>query len=689
MESRQKCAIIAKYFSNRSQIYMNDKKLYSFDIFDTVLVRTWATTTDLFWQLGSDLHRQNLVSISEQRWLKLRVKSEQKARRNSSTGEVTLQEIYSYLCPKLNWSQSDAHIAMSREIELELNSLHPVLETASLIRNLHQAGEGVVYISDMYLDRDTIKLFLQKNNLWQDTDKLYVSSEIGLNKSSGKLFTYCLDRESLNSDSLIHTGDNIISDVEIPLSLGIKSVHFDKTQLNRYEKQVYKSTNLPLSLRSLIAGTSRLTRLQCQESTRDREIIWNTTSSVTAPVLFGFVYWCIKTSQQLGIKKLYFVSRDGQILLKIANIICKNWGYDDIECRYLYGSRQAWHFPAIQKIGENEIDWLFDPTSFLSVRSVCDRVNLNPSQIANHLIAQGFTESCWDRNLDRAERNSLKQVFSNIDVEKLILSIANQYREDTLAYFKQEGITDGEKFALVDIGWNGRLQRSFSNLLASSSLYPEGGVHGFYFGLSKRLKAFPSDRLLTYFCDVDNLLQKDVDIHKSLLEVFVAADHGGTIKYQQSEGRYQPVLRSERNDSAIDWGLTVQQTAVESFATILTENIDVSECQVEHFIEISAKILKQMTIFPSSDEAKVFGSFKTTEDQNDSIDYELSPVLGIRDFWLLLISNKKPNNSTWLSASFARSNTLSDFQIFVLQYFVYLRSILAAYQRKILFMFKK
>jgi predicted HAD superfamily hydrolase len=668
---------------------MTEKMLYSFDVFDTVLVRKWATTTDLFCKLGSDLYQQNLISISEQDWIKLRVKSEQKARRNSSTGEATLQEIYSYLRPKLNWSQSDAHTAMSREIELELNSLHPVLETASLIKNLHQAGQGVVYVSDMYLSRDTIKFFLQKNNLWQDTDKLYVSSEIGLNKSSGKLFTYCLERESLNSNSLIHTGDNIISDVEIPLSLGIKSIHFDKTQLNRYEKQVYKSTNLPLRLRSLIAGTSRLTRLQCQESTRDREIIWNTTSSVTAPVLFGFVYWCIKTSQQLGIKKLYFVSRDGQILLKIAKIICKNWGYDDIECRYLYGSRQAWHFPAIQKIGENELDWLFDPTSFLSVRSVCARVNLNPRQIADYLIAQGFTESFWDRNLNQAERNSLKQIFSNIDVEKSILSIASHYRQDTLAYFKQEGITDGEKFALVDIGWNGRLQRSFSNLLASNSLYPDGGVHGFYFGLSRRLKAFPSDKLLTYFCDVDNLLQKDVDIHKALLEVFMAADHGGTIKYRQSEGRYQPVLRSERNESAIGWGITVQQAAIESFATILTENIEGSECQVEHFVEISAKILKQMTMFPSSDEANVFGSFKTTEDQNDSIEYELSPVLGIRDFWLLLISNKSPYNNAWISASFARNNTLADFQIFVLQYLVYFRNILAAYRRKILFMVKK
>lgn len=665
------------------------KKVYSFDVFDTVLVRTWSKPTDLFWELASDLQQHNLISISAREWSCLRVKSEQNARRNSSSGEISLHTIYKVLSLKLNWSQAEAEQAIQQEIQLELESLRLVPETARLINDLHQSGEGVLYLSDMYLSYDVIKLFLEKNGIWKDIDKLYVSSEIGSNKSSGELFRHCLKEESLNADQMIHLGDNIISDVKVPLSLNIKSKHFSETQLNRYENQIYRSTNLPLKFRSLLAGSSRLTRLKHKGSSKHQEILWNTSSSVVAPVLFGFVYWCMKGARKLGIKKLYFVARDGQVLLKIAKVISKNWDYSDIECRYLYGSRQAWHFPAIQRIGQNELDWLFDPTSFLSVKSVCARVNLEPAQIIDCLISQGFPESSWEKNLDKAERNLLKEVFLDTETEKLIVSIASEYCKQAIGYFQQEGINDGDKFGLVDIGWNGRLQRSFSNLLAANSMYPDGGVYGFYFGLSRRLKACPTDELLTYFCDVSGAWQRDAFINKALLEVFVAADHGGTSKFQKIDGRYSPVLRSENNDSAINWGLTLQQDAVDFFAHQLTQNLQPEDCKIEHFVKASEMILRTMTMFPSQDEANVFGSFQTTEDQNDSISYDLSPVLGINDFLSLITINRKPHNNAWLSASFARNPNISRMQKNILQCFVASRNIIAVCQRKIFAMANK
>src|SRR5699024_7318970 len=57
-----------------------------------------------------------------------------------------------------------------------------------------------------------------------------------------------------------------------------------------------------------------------------------------APFLVCYVRWVLDQALQRGIKRLYFVARDGEVMYKIARQL-KRPG-DDIEMRYLYGSRR-------------------------------------------------------------------------------------------------------------------------------------------------------------------------------------------------------------------------------------------------------------------------------------------------------------------------------------------------------------
>jgi hypothetical protein len=68
-------------------------KIYSFDVFDTVLTRIWAKPKDLFWKVGHQLQQENLISIAAQDWRNLRIEAEKNARQTSATDEVTLQQI--------------------------------------------------------------------------------------------------------------------------------------------------------------------------------------------------------------------------------------------------------------------------------------------------------------------------------------------------------------------------------------------------------------------------------------------------------------------------------------------------------------------------------------------------------------------------------------------------------------------
>ncbi len=52
---------------------------------------------------------------------------------------------------------------------------------------------------------------------------------------------------------------------------------------------------------------------------------------------------------------------------------------------------------------------------------------------------------------------------------------------NALGYLKQEGLLDSVRYAVVDSGWVGTIQKSIRTLLAQER--PEIHIQGYYFGL--------------------------------------------------------------------------------------------------------------------------------------------------------------------------------------------------------------
>ncbi|MBD2431777.1 MULTISPECIES: HAD family hydrolase [Fischerella] len=639
------------------------KIVYSFDVFDTSITRIWAKPTDLFWELGDQLRQENLIQISPESWSHLRMEAERIVRETGPVYEVKLDEIYEHIARSLNWSTAEVERAKQKEIEIELLSLRPVPAIQKRIQSLYQANERVIYISDMYLPEEVIRNFLKENKVWTPGSTLYVSAETRINKGSGELFKYCLAQEAVKPSQLKHVGDNRQADVKVPKKLGISVEYFTQAHLNRYEQLIAQATQFPLKFRSLLAGASRLTRLQSQETSPHKKVIWETTASAIAPTLFGFVYWCLVEAQKRGIQRLYFVARDGQILHKIAQVICRNWGFA-IDCRYLYGSRHAWYMPAIQEISEAELDWILVSTGsfdrFLSIRSLCDRVNISPEQLKDVLSRYGFAAEKWDLNLKQHERNLMRNIFTEKEVTDLIVATAANYREKAIGYFRQEGIGDGVPFGFVDIGWSGRTQRSLSKLLNIAGIYPESGIYGFYFALQERVKPFQEDQSLAYFYDVDQPSGDRYFLckYRCLFELFMSADHGSTTRYEQRDNKYLPVLRQPKNEEAINWGLSVLQSAAVEFAKQLTTNLEAQECTTDLFDEATEILSRELVLQPSYQEAEVFGSFVMAGDITENSFYELAPIYSLIDWCKLLLFSKHPHPDAWFTASVVRANPI-------------------------------
>lgn len=632
--------------------------VFSFDIFDTTLVRVWAKPADLFWELAQQLRSENLITLPPEKWMQLRIEAEASRRERNESKEVTHDEIYEEIAINCRWSLAERKRAMQIEIELESQSIRPVPEIKQKIQALRRDRSRIIYLSDMYLPPEVIRNLLQMHGLWESDDGLYISSAWGEMKYNGLLYRRCFEKENIQAAQLQHIGDNFHSDVVVARSLGIKAEHFTKTQPNRYEKLMQEADYLPVKLRSLLAGVSRLTRLRSREESDEKKVIWDTAASVIAPVLFGFGYWCLLEAQRRQIERLYFIARDGQVLVKIAEIICRKWKIN-VECRYLYGSRQAYHLPAIKQIGDEELDWIFDPTQFLSVESVCERVSLQTALVERELASFAFDPSSWSRNLSGEERARLRRCFQESNINNLILENAGKHRSQAFAYLQQEGLTDGKTWGIVDIGWNGRLQRSLCRLLKLEGAYPKGGSKGFYFSLAGRSRAFAGDELIAYFTDPDKPAERDrLCYYRGVLEVFVMADHGGTLGFHNENARYAPILRERLNKSAIDWGVRVQQEAIREFSEELTDCLKPEDCQTDYFLAVTETLLEEFIERPDQLESDVFGSICIYEDQAENVSYELAPVYRLNDCFNLLTYKRNIHHSVWLPATIMRSGRL-------------------------------
>jgi Predicted hydrolase (HAD superfamily) len=125
----------------------------SFDIFDTTLTRLFARPTDLFYELGNKLREKQLISVSSEEWMEIRIESETIARNFSSNGEVTLPQIYKYVKETIQWSDNPCELAMKMEIEMEQRYLKPIPYIQKKVMDLHNNGKSIIYISDTYFSQ--------------------------------------------------------------------------------------------------------------------------------------------------------------------------------------------------------------------------------------------------------------------------------------------------------------------------------------------------------------------------------------------------------------------------------------------------------------------------------------------------------------------------------------------------------
>lgn len=631
--------------------------LRSFDIFDTVLTRTFAAPCDLFVALGEEGQRRGWLKVTPEEFARERMEAESAARGAAPAHEPVLSEVYAVLARKLGLAPAEAERVRELELELEEAALRPVPGMRERVAEARGAAGGVLFISDMYLPASWLERVLSKHGFFQAGDRLYVSGEARASKASGELYARVLSERPTPPVEWVHVGDHPRADDSVPRERGIVTRPVTATRLSRYELLARGEGRVAPVWRSRLAGAMRLARLEGTGLPDARRVIWDTGADVAGPLLFGFVYWCLRQAVDRGIRRLYFVARDGQVLHKVACQICAAWGLQ-VECRYLYGSRQAWRIPALSGIGAEEVEWAAPSDHELSVTHVLARLGLEPGLLQALLVEQGFAPGQWREPLSSAQLERFRRVLVLDGVQRLAVQGATRARALLLRYLEQEGVLEGTPFALVDMGWNGNLQRCLGRSLRLAGHPDKARLTGFYFGLRREATVPEGHTMLDYWSQLDEPGHDLESQNISMFEMITAADHGSTTHYEAAGAAVVPRLTAPQNSEVLAWGLAELQSSVLAFGARFFDLAGQTRPLPADFQQVTRRLYERFYFQPAREEAEVWGRFPLRGQPIENMHGRVVPDWGTAQMLAALVDYRKRPSGWWAEGTLAAKPSL-------------------------------
>ena len=516
----------------------------SFDVFDSALVRDVLVPSDVFPRIGKRLLRDSAARLSATEFGRLRVLAETRARTATPHEDITLEEIWRQLAPMLAWDW-DSRL-LDAEMAEEAACLAPVETTRRLIESARARYGRVLFVSDSYFPRSFIRAQLERFGLMSVGDRLYVSSELRLTKSSGSLFSHILKCEQLEPKELIHYGDNPESDVRVPRSIGIRARRVAVPELTRNETALLERPLTGLVPLRDITGASRQFRMISSAEGSEAGSI-EAAGSFLGPFCGLFAAWALSAAARHGLRRLYFCSRDCQLTWKAARVLASRYG--DIDCRYLYVSRQSLFLASIEQVSRKDLHWLRRPFERPLLERILAKIEIDPREWKSHFEGIGTqgpegtllgAESDWDR---------LWSALESPPIREAIAARASERRAQATAYFESVGLLDDPLAGIVDIGWHLTCQAALRRIMRAAGRRANE-VIGFYLQLNgdraPPAESGPVEFLFTEPAPDVGRFGRDVTLQHmdAFLEHVVGqATHPSTTGYAEDKaGRWQPVL---------------------------------------------------------------------------------------------------------------------------------------------------
>jgi len=558
-----------------------ETKIISFDVFDTLLIRkTDPPERTKQFACRIAVERQ-LVDTSASVLLAARNKIENRIRNvNGELGydlEVSVPDVFSELSRELVGDTSLTNELLDVEYETESLLILPMPGMRDFIQSL--AGRfRIVAISDTYLPAIIVKRLLDAAGYRDMFETIYCSCDHLLNKGSGRLFTRVLENMGAMPNTMLHIGDNFVSDYFVPRSQGITAtLLFDQWNLLRRSK--LRNMALRENHSGYWFGISVHTSLsECKrgigKNINNNMDVWG--KQIVAPLLSGFIHKLVDMVREKSVKNIYFLAREGFLLKKLFEVLWRSLYSDEPPClTYLCISRFTAFIASVRDIGDREM-----ALALLGVQTLkhfFGRFGLTETPSLIKLLEEydlRISDCCTDIQIIE----KLKLLCADERFRSLVFARAKAMRKVLRSYLEGQGVYSGfETIMLVDVGWLGTIQDCLEHAFKEDDAFPV--LDGVYIGLSSPVFPVANNKIGLIY-DYRNSLPEEmaISLFRESLEFSCRSLHGTTLGYSRKAGdKILPVF-------------SIDSTNINARKYIVSGILDIQKGVMEYIAEYASMI---------------------------------------------------------------------------------------------------
>jgi predicted HAD superfamily hydrolase len=501
---------------------------------------------------------------------------------------------------------------VAAEFQMECERTYVDPEIRELLEQ-HPA-QTTLFLSDFYMPSDQLSRILGFHGLSEVVGRGISSCDVLLNKRSGRLFRHVHEALDVQPTEHVHIGDNLHSDVQMPMSLGMTGIHHEP--LDEHEKRLHRArlfedrTKLFDTIAKEIEfRTGR--QIECVENCEAQTAIEMGTTA--APLFVGFMLFVAEKAIKDGVEKLFFFSKEGDFFLKVWTALFSSKtlvGHKLPQAELLEVSRVATYGASLETLTVDELKrvWKLYPTH--SLNSLLRTLGLQPNT---------FAEMCASHHLDLSE--NIDHPWADKRIQALIkdpafeLPVIEKCRDDRhllCAYLDAKGWSEANcRVGIVDIGWRGTIQ---DNLALTR---PASRIHGYYLGLQKFLNPQPENCRKTAYGPNNNISSEYQELlgPVSPFEMLCGSPHGSVVGYSRNNhGEILPYRDQDPTEKK------VYETFVQYFQQGVLRATEVWARYADHHVitseelrEPACRLWEALVETPNESFAEKFASMKQAD----------------------------------------------------------------------------
>lgn len=610
------------------RIQSGQVRLISLDVFDTLLARCVEPPVLVQHAVCRAVGKQ--VGIAPSVVWQARQHAEQQLRAEAVEAGFDPECRYVELLPRWMdelFKEHDPSIGRfmcQTELALEDLALHVKPDAQVFMDWVREQGIKMVAVSDMYFNSDLLCELLGRKGLLHYFEHVYVSADTQEGKYTGKLFRRMLQAQSVRAGQVVHIGDNPISDRRVACQEGLQGVWlYEKKDLRRRER-------LALSASMAQRGgiwTGRhffdtvQTRIQQNDGLNPRNFFFRYGRDVLGPAFSVFMQGLHERLQRQvnakqPVEKLLFVARDGFLFDQMY----RKTATQAVPSEYVYLSRKVITAAATADGLDHEkaIVAFYNPKQE-GLASVCKVYGL-PEQLLQPLAREhGFSN--FAEPIHQWDDTRLHNFLKDQRVQTIVRRVGAKHRALLERYLEQVGFFAHRRVALVDIGWNGTVQKFLKQAFGTRADFPI--LHGYYFAFVPKLYADFGENNhcegIVHDSRRGNACERIPAEFEEIFEQGARSWEATTIGYRDCDGRIEPVLKP---DSAPD-----RQAELRCNASVARMQEGIL-CHWEHFQAVQQLtgyasqqllpyvhgILERAVVYPTREEARELTRLVHTED---------------------------------------------------------------------------